>query len=145
MMMKPTLFDERTLNVNARVSQIALVLTQVALYGIILYRIYILNQPDDSLNDLRILLGVSIFGTMFATLFFGGILPQVKFRTIVYIYLGFVVFLFVVLTVWLGPPDLADWQNNILPVLVGPAIMLGAYWLFAWLGKRRIERQIDAD
>jgi len=143
--MKKPLFDERTLNVNARVSQIALALTQLGLYGIILYRVYILNQPDDTLNDFRILLGVSIFGTMFATLFFGGILPQVKFRTIVLIYLGFVAFLFIVLTLWLGPPDLSDWQNNILPVVVGPAILLGAYWLFAWLGKHRIERQIEKD
>lgn len=143
--MKTALFDERTLNVNARVSQIALVLTQLGLYGIIFYRVYVLNQPDDSLNDLRILLGVSIFGTMFATLFFGGILPQVKFKTIVLIYLGFVAFLFIVLTLWLGPPDLSDWQNNVLPVVVGPAILLSAYWLFAWLGKRRIERQIETD
>lgn len=143
--MKKPLFDERTLNINARVSQIALVLTQLGLYGIILYRIYFLNQPDNSLNDFRILLGISIFGTMFATLFFGGILPQVKFKTIVLIYLGFVGFLMIVLTLWLGLPDLSDWQNNILPVVVGPAVLLGAYWLFAWLGKQRIERQIEKE
>ena len=77
--MKPTLFDERTLNVNARVSQFALVFTQLGLYGIILYRVYVLNQPDETINDLRVLLGISIFGTMFATLFFGGMLPKIKF------------------------------------------------------------------
>jgi len=26
--------------------------------------------------------------------------------------------------------------------VVGPAILLGAYWLFAWLGEKRIEKQI---
>lgn len=143
--MKPKLFDERTLSVNARVSQIALVLTQLGLYAIILNRVYIQNQVDETVNDLRLLLGLSIFGTMFATLFFGGLLPRIRFRSIAMIYLGFVAFLAVVLTLWLGPPDLSDWQNNILPVLVGPAIMLGAYWLFAWLGNKRIERQISTE
>ena len=143
--MKPKLFDERTLNVNARVSQIALVLTQLGLYAIILNRVYILNQVDETVNDLRILLGLSIFGTLFATLFFGGLLPQIRFRTIVLVYLGFVAFLTTVLTLWLGPPDLSDWQNNILPALLGPAILMGAYWLFAWLGTKRIERQISPE
>lgn len=141
--MKSTLFDERTLNVNARVSQIALVLTQLGLLGIILFRSYFLDQPDNLNNDLRILLGLSVFGTMFATLLFGGMLPQVRFRSIAVIYLGFVALLFIVLTLWLGLPDLSDWQNNILPVLLGPAILLGAYWFFAWLGAKRIESQIE--
>ena len=140
--MKSTLFDERTLNVNARVSQFALVLTQLGLLGIILFRTYFLDQPDNLNNDLRILLGLSVFGTMFATLLFGGMLPQIKFRNLVVIYLGFVALLFIVLTLWLGLPDLADWQNNILPVLLGPAILLGAYWFFAWLGAKRIDSQI---
>ena len=120
--MKSTLFDERTLNVNARVSQIALVITQMGLLGVILFRTYFLDQPDNLNNDLRILLGLSVFGTMFATLLFGGMLPQVKFRNIVVIYLVFVALLFIVLSLWLGLPDLSDWQNNILPVLLGPAI-----------------------
>jgi hypothetical protein len=140
--MKSTLFDERTLNVNARVSQFALVLTQLGLLGIILFRTYFLNQPDNLNNDLRILLGLSVFGTMFATLLFGGMLPQIKFKNLVVIYLGFVALLFVILTIWLGLPDLSDWQNNILPVLLGPAILLGAYWFFAWLGAKRIDNQI---
>jgi len=140
--MKSTLFDERTLNLNARISQVTLVLTQLGLLGIILFRTYYLGQPDNSLNDLRVLLGVSIFGTLFATLFFGGMLPRIKFRTLLLIYLGFVAFLVVVLSLWLGLPDLTDWQNNLLPAVVGPAILLGAYWLFAWLGEKRIEKQI---
>ena len=60
-------------------------------------------------------------------------------------YVGFVVLLGTVLIIWLGLPDLSDWQNNLLPVLVGPALLLGAYWLFAWLGARRLEKQIEDD
>ncbi len=141
--MKPALFDERTLNLNARVSQVTLVLTQVGLLGIILFRSYYLDQPDSANNDLRILLALSVFGTLFTTLFFGGMLPKIKFRTLALIYLGFVALLAIILTVWLGLPDLSEWQNNLLPVLLGPAILLGAYWFFAWLGAKRIEKQIQ--
>lgn len=141
--MKPALFDERTLNLNARVSQVTLVLTQVGLLGIILFRSYYLDQPDSANNDLRILLALSVFGTLFTTLFFGGMLPKIKFRALALIYLGFVALLAIILTVWLGLPDLSEWQNNLLPVLLGPAILLGAYWFFAWLGAKRIEKQIQ--
>lgn len=144
-MAKSALFDERTLNINARVSQFALVFTQLGLYGIILYRAYLLHQPDETINDLRILLGLSIFGTLFATLFFGGMLPKIRLKTIILIYLGFVAILATVLTLWMGPPDLSEWWNNILPVFVGPALMLGSYWFFAWLGARRLEKQIGGE
>jgi hypothetical protein len=144
-MPKPALFDERTVQVHARISQFTLMLTQLGLLAIILFRVYYLKQPDNANNDLRILLGLSIFGTLFTTLFYGGMLPQIKLKTVVYIYLGFVAFLFTILSLWLGPPDLNDWQNNILPVIIGPAIMLGAYWLFAWLGARRLEKQLGED
>jgi hypothetical protein len=144
-MTKSALFDERTLNINARISQFTLVLTQLGLLGIILFRVYVLNQPDENINDLRILLGLSVFGTMFATLFYGGMLPKIKFKTIALIYVGFVILLGAVLTISLGLPELSNWQNNILPVLVGPAILLGSYWFFAWLGARRIEKQIGKD
>ena len=144
-MTKSAVFDERTVTINARISQFTLVLSQLGLLGIILFRSNILNQPDDSLIDLRILLGLSVFGTMFATLFFGGMLPKINFRTIVLIYIGFVVLLGTVLTIWLGLPDPSEWWNNILPVVVGPALLLGGYWFFAWLGARRLDKQIGKD
>lgn len=42
-----------------------------------------------------------------------------------------------------GFPPLSDWANTWLPATLGPAILVGLYSLTAWLGKRRIERQID--
>jgi hypothetical protein len=143
--MKPSFFDERTLQIHARISQYALMLTQLGLLAIILFRVYYIKQPDNANNDLRILLGLSVFGTLLTTLFYGGMVPLIKLKTVVAIYVGFVAFLFIVLTLWLGPPDLNDWQNNILPVVIGPALMLGVYWLFAWLGRRRIDKQIEVE
>ena len=72
--------DERTALVSARVSQVTLVLTQVVLLGIILYRGYLLDQPDNQLVDLRLLLAFSVFGNIFATLFFSGNFPKIECR-----------------------------------------------------------------
>ena len=30
-------------------------------------------------------------------------------------------------------------------VAVGPAIVVGGYWLVAWLGQKRIERELASD
>jgi hypothetical protein len=131
--------DERTALVSARVSQVILVLTQMALLGIILYRGYVLDQPDTQLTDLRVLLALSVFGNIFATLFFSGNFPRLSAKTLLLVYLGLVVILFAVLSIWLGLPSLDDWQTTILPVIVGPAVLVGLYWLAVKLGEDRLE------
>ena len=131
--------DERTALVSARVSQVTLVLTQMVLLGIILYRGYLLDQPDSQLTDLRLLLAFSVFGNIFATLFFSGNFPKPSTRTIILLYLGLVVVLFAVLSIWLGLPSLEDWTTTILPVVVGPALLVGLYLLAVNLGENRLE------
>jgi hypothetical protein len=131
--------DERTALVSARVSQVILVFTQMALLGMILYRGYVLDQPDAQLTDLRVLLALSVFGNIFATMFFSGNFPRLKAKTLLIVYLGLVVILFAVLSIWLGLPNLAEWQTTILPVIVGPAVLVGLYWLAVKLGEDRLE------
>ncbi|MEN8243227.1 MAG: hypothetical protein ABFS17_15050 [Chloroflexota bacterium] len=132
--------DERTALVSARVSQVTLALTQIVLLGIILYRGYLLNQPDSQLTDLRLLLAFSVFGNIFATLFFSGNFPKPGTRTVIVLYLGLVVVLFAVLSIWLGLPSISEWQTTILPVLVGPALLIGLYLLAVKLGENRLDR-----
>jgi hypothetical protein len=130
--------DERTAQVSARVSQVVLVLTQVALLGIILYRGYALNQPDEQLTDLRVLLALSVFGNILATLFFSGNFPRPSFRTLLLAYAALAVVLFALLSIWFGLPSLSNWQTTILPVLIGPAVLVGVYWLAVKLGEDRL-------
>jgi magnesium-transporting ATPase (P-type) len=132
--------DERTSLVSAKVSQVILVLTQTALLCIILYRGYALNQPDDQILDLRILLALSVFGNIFATLLFSGNFPRLSAKALFLTYLALVVLLFAVLSIWLGLPNLDEWQLTILPVLVGPAILVGLYWLAVKFGEERLNR-----
>jgi hypothetical protein len=117
-------------------------ITQVALGAILLVRLYILDQPDSEVRDLQLILFGSIVGYFVLRSFLGGFMPVPTPRQAAIAYGGMVAFLFVVLSLWLGLPDLNDWTNNILPVLVGPAIIVGGYWTIAALGKRRIERML---
>lgn len=142
-MKQPFVTDERMQIVTGRIAVIFLSLTQTAILGIILYRRYFLGQGDEYYNDIRIVLGVSVFGYIAARLYYGAVLPVLSFKKLAVIYVGFVVFLSVVLSIWFGLPTIDDWQNTILPVLLGPAILVSAYWLMAYLGKKRMEKEIS--
>jgi hypothetical protein len=140
--MKGLYVDERTIGITGKIAAIWLPLTQLGLLAAILYRAYVLQQADSQLNDLRIILGVSVFGHIGTLLFLGGFFPALKIRTLLVVYLALVLLLFTVLSIWLGLPSLDNWANTILPVLVGPAILVGLYGGLAYLGQKRIERDI---
>ncbi|MCB8981298.1 MAG: hypothetical protein H6657_28160 [Ardenticatenaceae bacterium] len=134
--------DERSQVVAGQSAMIMLGLTQVALGAVLMIRLYVFNQPDAELRDIQWVLLGSIVGYFALRSFLGGIMPVPTMKQAVLAYLGMTVFLFVVLSLWLGLPDLSDWTNNVLPAILGPAIIVGGYWLIAALGKRRVEREI---
>lgn len=134
--------DERSQQVAGQSATVMLGLTQVALGVVLLVRLYVFDQPDAELRDFQWVLLGSIVGYFALRSFLGGIMPVPTMRQAVLAYLGITLFLFVVLSLWLGLPDLADWTNNVLPAILGPAIIVGGYWLIAAMGKRRVEREI---
>lgn len=134
--------DERSQQVAGQSATVMLGLTQVALGVVLLVRLYVFDQPDAELRDFQWVLLGSIVGYFALRSFLGGIMPVPTMKQAVLAYLGMTLFLFVVLSVWLGLPDLADWTNNVLPAILGPAVIVGGYWLIAALGKRRVEREI---
>jgi len=132
--------DERMQIVSGRIAFIFLGLTQTAILMAILRRRYFLGQSEEFYGDFRFVLGLSVFGYIAARLYYGAVLPILSFKKLFYIYAGFVTFLFVVLSIWFGLPTLDNWTNTILPVLLGPAILLFLYWIFAYLGKKRMDK-----
>lgn len=134
--------DERSQVVAGQSATVMLGLTQVALGVVLLVRLYVFDQPDAELRDIQWVLLGSIVGYFALRSFLGGIMPVPTMKQAVLAYLGMTVFLFVVLSLWLGLPDLSDWTNNVLPAILGPAVIVGGYWLIAALGKRRVEREI---
>lgn len=135
-------FDERSQQVAGQSAMIILGLTQVALGAVLMIRLYVFDQPDAELRDFQWVLLGSIVGYFALRSFLGGIMPVPTMKQALLAYLGMTIFLFVVLSLWLGLPDLSDWTNNVLPAILGPAIIVGGYWLIAALGKRRVEREI---
>jgi len=134
--------DERSQQVAGQSATVMLGLTQVALSVVLLVRLYVFDQPDAELRDFQWVLLGSIVGYFALRSFLGGIMPVPTMKQAVLAYLGMTLFLFVVLSLRLGLPDLADWTNNVLPAILGPAVIVGGYWLIAALGKRRVEREI---
>ena len=141
-MKAPFVSDERMQVLSGRIAVIFLTLTQVGILSVILRRRYFLGQGNEYYSDIRIVLALSVFGYIAARLYYGAVLPLLSVGKLLTIYLAFVAFLFVTLSVWFGLPTLDNWQNTILPVVLGPAIMLGGYWLMAYLGKKRLEKEV---
>jgi hypothetical protein len=135
--------DERSHQINGMIAQVFLGLTQIFLAAILFYRLYVLGQPDAQLNDLRLLLAFSIFGYIAARLFFGGILPELSWKPALIAYAALAGLITVVCLLIYGWPAPADWAVTWLPALLGPAIIVGLYALVAYLGKRRVEREIS--
>lgn len=134
--------DERSQQIAGQSATVMLGLTQVALGVVLLVRLYVFDQPDAELRDFQWVLLGSIVGYFALRSFLGGIMPVPTMKQAIVAYVGMTLFLFVVLSLWLGLPDLADWTNNVLPAILGPAVIVGGYWLIAALGKRRVEREI---
>ena len=141
--MKGFRVDERTSQVTGRVSQVVLALTQMALAASVLIRAYVLDQPDSEFADIQIILFLSMGGNILASLYYGGHYPILSVKTLARIYVGAVVGLFIILSVWLGLPKLEEWYNTILPVVLGPAIILGLYHWIAKVGEKRMEKDIE--
>lgn len=135
--------DERTQQVAGQSAMIMLGLTQVALGVVLLVRLYVRDQPDAELRDIQLVLLGSIAGYFVLRSFLGGIMPVPTLRQALAAYAVMVVGLFIVLSLWLGLPDLSAWTTNVLPVILGPALVVGGYWIVAALGRRRIEGQLE--
>jgi len=137
--------DERMVAISGKIAIVFLVFTQMALLGSILYRHFGLGQSEANYSDLRIILLISVFGYIAVRLYFGAVLPKLSIGKLVRIYIGLVVGLFVVLSIWMGLPSFENWTNTLLPVLLGPAILVGLYLFFAYWGNRRLEKTFTED
>jgi hypothetical protein len=135
--------DERKEWVAGKISGIVLGITQVALGLSVLYRAYFLNQTTNEFGDIVVIMLLSIGANIFASLYYGGFYPVLKIRTLVYIYLGLVLTIAGVATAKHGPPDLSEWYNNILPALLGPALILGLYHWVAKMGEKRLNQHLE--
>jgi hypothetical protein len=133
------IYDERTEHINGLVSVFSLLLTQIALVGVIVYKRYFLRLPQESYVDISWIAGLSMGGYWAIRLYLSGILPVISFRKIMTIYIVLVTVIFIPTYLIHGWPSTEQWYEVLYP-FIGVAAALGFYSLLAYLGKRRIEK-----
>ncbi len=137
--MKPILVDERTEHINGMAALICLVLTQLALMGVVVYKRYILGLPQEAYTEITWIAFFSMGGYWLIRLYLSGVLPVLSIKQILVIYVLLVAVISVPTYFIHGWPAAENWYEVLYPV-IGVALVLGFYSLAAYLGKRRIEQ-----
>jgi hypothetical protein len=143
--------DERDLNNFRKICTTLYLITIYSLIGILSYRQFVLNQPNEEWNDIAILLTINILATLGAYLYFtGGVdIRKFKLRHMLIGFAGFVVvglaFTIIKYAVILGQSiswvDVWDYLWIVVKISGLLALGLG---LLAYLGSRRIEKRIES-
>jgi len=148
-MANPLRLDERNINTVCHVCSIMYGITWLALAGILLYRQFVLGQSVEEFNDIAMLFTFNVIFAIGAILYFGGVpFFRIKPVTVGAIYVGFVAigFLFtmfkytILLERDLSMMDVLDKLSIVLTIC---AAILATYVLFAYFGKRRMDREIE--
>jgi hypothetical protein len=142
--------DERDLNNLHKVCTILYIITIYSLMGVISYRQFVLHQPHEEWDDIAIIMTVNVIVFIGSLLYIGGSInpKKIKLRKLIAGYIGFVLFglVFTIFkyTVLLGQElslvQVWDYFLTILKITGILAIVLG---ILAYLGSRRIEKQIE--
>lgn len=137
--MKRIYVDERTEQINGLVSFFCLMLTQIALVCVIVYKRYFLGLPQEAYAELSWIAGLSMGGYWAIRLYLSGILPIVRFRRMLAVYIVLVAVISIPTYLIHGWPATGRWYEVLYP-FIGVAVILGFYSLVARLGKRRLEQ-----
>ena len=140
--------DERNLNTIGKVCTIMYFLNIFILSAILLYRQFVLHQDVSKFTDFANLLVFNVVVVISAILYLGGItFPRIRLRILLLIYLAFVIvgslFTLFKYNVLLDQPlsfYAALEKLGIVVVICG--LFMLVYGLFAYLGYRKIEKNI---
>lgn len=145
----PINLDERNINILLRICTVMYFITLVSLIAIQLYRQFVLHQATHEWQDIANILTFNVLILLGSALYLGGITPEkVKIRTILLLYVGFVVvgviFTIFKYTILLKQQvNLVDIGNYILIVSVICGVLITLWSLLAYLGKKRIDKKLD--
>ena len=134
--------DERTERINGLVSFYVLMLTHLALAAVIVYKAYVLKLPEESYAELSVIMGLSMGGYWAMRLYFSGILPVISLKKLLVIYFLGVAMIWIPTYLIGGWPAPSHWYQVLYP-FIGVAVVLGFYSLVAYLGKRRLEKDLS--
>ncbi len=142
--------DERVMNLFRNICTALYIITLFSLIGIRSYRQYVLHQPLEEWNDIAIIITFNALVLLGSVLYLSGVIDpkRIKLGYILVGYVGFVLigFLFTIFkyNVLLGQDlHLAEILDSLLTVTIISGILVLAWGFLAYLGSRRIEKQIE--
>jgi len=147
---RPFNLDERERNVYRNFITILYFITLVALIGMQLYRQFALGQPNEQWNDIALLITFNALFLLGGGLYLSGTVNPKKIKTR-YVVIGYTTFVLLGLlftifkySVLLGQKVGLDqiWEY-ILIIIPITAILAIGWGLLAYLGHRRIEKQLE--
>jgi hypothetical protein len=143
--------DERNLEVIRRVCTRLYVLTLIALVGMVNYRQFVVEQPRQAYDDVAMLLTLNVIGLLVAVLYFGGVtLPRFRVWPVLGLYVAFVAlgftFTWVKYSVLSGEVvELTRLLGSFYVTSSIIALLMILWGIFAWLGQRRLERELESE
>jgi hypothetical protein len=148
---KPFLnMDERNRHIAYKTMSVMYIFTIVSLQIMILYRQLILHQPTEEFEDLAILATINSLFLVTGLLYFGAIpIQRIKIKSILFFY--FLILILGSAFVWVkynwiaGVPlsNSAIFEKMSIVASVTGIIVL--FWvLFSWLGKRKMEKELES-
>jgi len=137
-------FDERTVSVIQKISTRFYFLTMAVLGATLIYRQFMLGMPVEGvLQDIANVFTANVVLWLAVAFYFGGIyLGRVKLLPVIGAYLGLVVIGTIFTAVKYGATSFQALYPHML-VVAGVSAGLVAFWaVFAYLGQRKVEKEI---
>ncbi|GJQ63879.1 MAG: hypothetical protein SCALA702_29320 [Melioribacteraceae bacterium] len=146
---KPLNIDERQKEIMYRVGFIMYIITWMGIIAALLYRQFVLQQDIAQFEDLAILSTFNGVVFIAALLFFWGMsFKRIKLKTVISVYalmvfLGFL-FTYVKYNIFLETPlSVSQIFDKLGIVATIIAIILIVYYVFGYLGEKRLERSME--
>jgi hypothetical protein len=147
---RPFNLDERAIKIIFRICATLYVITIYSLIGVMSYRQFVLHQAIKEFQDMAIIVTFNVLAMIGSALYFVGgfAIKKTKLRWIIAGYVGFVLvgFAFTIFkyTVLLDQElSLNQVVSYFFTVLKITGLLAIVWCLIAYLGNRRIEKQID--
>jgi len=141
--------DERSRSIIHRICTTMYLITIGMIMVALVYRQFVLGQSSDAFDDLAMIMTVNAFALLSAVLYFAGLsFEAISPLRLLGLYIGFVAlgfgFTMVKYLVLLDQPlDGGEILEKLGIIGAICAIVTGLYVVFAYLGKRKIEREIS--
>ena len=141
--------DERNRSIANRVMSVMYLMTILAMQGIVIYRQVVLGQSYKDFEDIAIVMTVNSLFVVAGLLYFGAIpLQRIKIKSLLLIYALIVVLgsIFILVKYMLIQSPGLSWNALLSKIGIVAAVsglVVFFFVIFAWLGKRKMDKELE--